>query len=827
MKQVHLVCNAHLDPVWLWRWDEGLGEALSTFRIAADFCEKYDGFIFNHNEALLYEWIKEYDSVLFKRIKKLVNEGKWHIMGGWYLQPDCNMPSGESFIRQILYGREFFMREFDAMPRTSINFDPFGHSRGLVQIMAKSGYDSYVFCRPDISIKDLPGEDFIWKGFDGSEILAHRSYRFYLSQKGKAVSKIAEYMEKYPDRAPGMVLWGIGNHGGGPSEEDLKAIAQLQKNSIDVSYVHSTPENYFDELRKSNFEPGVFEEAIQPFSVGCYTTQIRIKQKHIQLENELYMTEKMVSAAAASGLMDYDKQKLIEAQKDLMFCEFHDILPGTSIETAEEDALRTMDHGLEILDRMKTKAFYMMIKSQPAPKDKVLPIFAYNPHPWPVEDVFECEYMNEFNSTREKYSLPHITSDGKEILCQDEKEASNLNAMDWRKKVVFKGKLKASSITRFDLTLEAFDEKPKPRDEYSSKDFITVSTADMNVKINKTTGMVDAVIVNGRNYVKNNAFRPTVIGDNADAWGMQVDSFRDEVGAFELMNRKEAVDFAAVNLETFEPVRIIENGPVRTVVESYLKYKKSAICINYIIPKKGQSIDVKLRVYWKEPDKMLKLHIPTAFKNSEYWGQVACGTQKLTKEGKENISQKWLAAVEQDGTGTIAVINNCFYGSSFEEDTIKLTLLRSPAYSGHPTGDKPILPDDRYIPRIDMGERKFSFRVCFGTKNEVLEGIDRRALEFNERPMVLTAYTAGEGEKPAQLIEIKGEDVILQAFKKSEDGKAYIARFYNGAEANREIQVISEALGFKTKINIRPFEIKTYRIEKGELTESDLIERRL
>ena len=101
MKNVYLLCNAHIDPIWLWKWQEGAAEAISTFRTAADFCEEFDGFVFNHNEALLYEWIEEYEPELFRRIQKLVSDGKWHIMGGWYLQPDCTMLSGESFIRQI------------------------------------------------------------------------------------------------------------------------------------------------------------------------------------------------------------------------------------------------------------------------------------------------------------------------------------------------------------------------------------------------------------------------------------------------------------------------------------------------------------------------------------------------------------------------------------------------------------------------------------------------------------------------------------------------------------------------------------------------------
>ena len=173
-KTLYLICNAHLDPVWLWNMEEGISAALSTFHTAADFCENYDGFVFNHNEALLYQWIEEYDLPLFERIQKLVKAGKWHIMGGWYLQPDCNMPSGESFVRQIRSGQEYFREKFGVTPKTAINFDPFGHSRGLVQILKKAGYHSYLFGRPSEGDCPLGGDDIIWEGFDGSQILGHQ-----------------------------------------------------------------------------------------------------------------------------------------------------------------------------------------------------------------------------------------------------------------------------------------------------------------------------------------------------------------------------------------------------------------------------------------------------------------------------------------------------------------------------------------------------------------------------------------------------------------------------------------------------------------------------
>ena len=331
-KRVHLICNAHIDPIWLWEIEEGKAETLSTFRTAAEFCENSDTFIFNHNEVLLYEWIREFEPNLFRRIQKLVKLGKWHIMGGWYLQPDCNMPSGESFVRHILTGRQYFKKHFGKAPTTAINFDPFGHTQGLVQILAKSGYDSYLYMRPHDKFMELPDDNFIWKGYDGSEILVHRFGFAYGTAPGKACEKIEKYIEDNQDKNVSAVLWGVGNHGGGPSRYDLGQIEKLRKKNTGFEIIHSTPEAYFKALRKSLPKHPVVNRDLNPWGPGCYTSIVEIKQKHRELENSLYMAEKMSAAAMVNGLMEYPLRELAEAQKDMMLGEFHDILPGSSVE---------------------------------------------------------------------------------------------------------------------------------------------------------------------------------------------------------------------------------------------------------------------------------------------------------------------------------------------------------------------------------------------------------------------------------------------------------------------------------------------------------------
>ena len=225
MKRIHLICNAHLDPVWQWEWEEGAAEAISTFRVAADLCDTFGDYVFCHNESILYRWVEEYEPELFQRIEKLVKDGRWHVMGGWHLQPDCNMPSGEGFVRQIAEGRKYFGEKFNKYPHTAINFDPFGHTRGLVQIMAKSGYDSYIFCRPGENDCHLPVGPFRWIGYDGSEVIGERARTWYMTPLGGAASVIKGLADSINDDETVYCLWGVGDHGGGGSQALYSAVA--------------------------------------------------------------------------------------------------------------------------------------------------------------------------------------------------------------------------------------------------------------------------------------------------------------------------------------------------------------------------------------------------------------------------------------------------------------------------------------------------------------------------------------------------------------------------------------------------------------------------
>lgn len=218
---VHLICNAHLDPVWQWRWEEGASEAVATFRIAAELLRERRDLVFCHNEAVLYRWVERLDPALFGEIKRLVRAGRWAVSGGWSLQPDVNMPGIESTIRQIAEGRAYFRGAFGVVPRVAYNFDSFGHGAGLPQVLRQAGYEMYIHMRPQAGELELPSDLYRWRGADGSEILAYRIpvglyHTEYDNIGGRLEKGTALALEKGRDIA---LFWGIGDHGGGPTRK--------------------------------------------------------------------------------------------------------------------------------------------------------------------------------------------------------------------------------------------------------------------------------------------------------------------------------------------------------------------------------------------------------------------------------------------------------------------------------------------------------------------------------------------------------------------------------------------------------------------------------
>lgn len=813
IKSIHLICNAHLDPVWLWQRDEGIAEALSTFRTAADFCEEYENFIFCHNEVILYEWVEEHEPELFKRIQKLVKTGQWHIMGGWYLQPDCNMISGESLIRQITLGKEYFQEKFGVYPKTAINFDPFGHSRGMVQVLRKAGFESYLFMRPSSQVCSLPAETFRWQGYDGSELVGHRLFKSYLTLRGTACTKLQDFINSDQEHEAGAVTWGIGNHGGGPSRIDLEELNKYIKEHPELNIIHSTPDNYFKDIKKSGVDLPVYDKEMNYFAVGCYTSQILIKQQHRKLESKFTLTQKMASAAWLTTGYEYPAAKLKEAAIDLAFSEFHDILPGSGIKGVEDDSLQQISHGLEILSRLQTATFFAMLKGQKKAEDGDMPVFVWNPHPYPIDAVIECEMQLADQNWKETFFDIEVFDNQSKIASQIEQEDSKMN-LDWRKKVVFETTLAAGSISRYECKPKEIQlsELPKmPKINGNSFDF---DNGEISLTINRRTGLLDSFKVSNKELIRPSTGRILVMQDNADPWELKTASFKKRIGSFSLMNHAESVKFAGFNTKKLAPVRIIEDGPVRTVVEALMKYNQSTLRMQYFLPKKGTDIELQMQMNNQEANCMYKMSWLFIDKESECVAQDIFGRKKIPSTREEKVFSQWFAATSEKYNAALAIICDSGHGIDFFKGEMRYSLLRSPCYAAHPIGNRPLVTEDRVHDRIDVGLRNFKFKIHGAASNDLLLEMDKKAMCFAELMPVTMFYPSGRDKQtnPQSFIELSDSPAVLTCCRTLSDNQNLIIRIFNPTTNTIKTKLSILNKKITKKIELSMFEIKTFKV---------------
>ena len=760
MKRLHLICNAHIDPIWQWTWDEGISAAIATYKSAADLADEFD-YIFCHGESLLYEAIEKNAPELFKRIQGLVKEGKWHISGGTYLQPDCLMPSGEALVRQISVGTKYFKEKFGVEPTVMTNFDSFGHSVGLVQILVKNGYKGYMHCRPFDFQFDYPGKFYRWVSPDGSSILVGHAFS-YSSKLGQAAEKIsaeakgesvampgvATTQDKKEDLPVDYVLWGVGNHGGGPSRKDLRDIEGLKIDNVDI--FHSTPQKLFEDDLKVTAE---IKQSLVTCMPGCYSSMARVKQAYRRTENLFFATEKMLAAAALAGFRP-DLTELAQAEKKLLLTQFHDILPGTCVESGETEALGLLSASEKALRDYRTNAFLFFVMEEEKAGEGEYPVFVFNYEAKKVKTLVEAEFTLSNQNWDDTEYEPHIyTMDGEELVCQRIKEDSTLN-LDWRKRIIFEAELAPLSITRF--TVKVTLGEVKPRDAKPLNDVESALTGDL-----LTTGV-------GLDLYE----------DTADPWGMSDEellAMGKNPLPFRLMNQKEAMEFCRVK-EKLSPVRVIEDGAIYTGVEALYTAGCTNAVLQYRLYKNQPYIDLKATVEFADKNRLvrLKVPVPSDFENAKAFGDgVFVCEEKPTTE----ISfQKWLGVKREDGQ-IFAVINDGVYAGKVEDGYIHLTLLRGAGYCFHPINDRDLYPQDRYLPRIDCGRYVYNIRIFKGNVFDVCA----QAEALNQPPYAVNVFpVGGKNDKEAEAREqicVSGEVTLCTC--KIKDGGGFVARLYN------------------------------------------------
>lgn len=317
------------------------------------------------------------------------------------------------------------------------------------------------------------------------------------------------------------------------------------------------------------------------------------------------------------------------------------------------------------------------------------------------------------------------------------------------------------------------------------------------------------------------------MADSADPWGMLTDTFETVVGHFRILSQAKSAAVSGVSAKRLPPVRVIEDGPVRTVVEALYGYNDSFLVLTWKLPRSGTDVELDVRVLWNEKDKLLKLSVPAVLSNAAYMGEVAYGRDALPATGREVVAQKWTAVVSETDDLALTMVNDGTYGSSFVNGEMRISLLRSPAYAAHPIMDWPLMPEGMFRPRMDQGERTFTFWLNAGPVRERMDAVAREAQLHSEKPMAQWFSPSGQGIRPKPVATLSNTRVQMTALKQAEDGESWIVRLFEPT-GRRQKTTLRSAVGqpIRRSITLQPFEIKTLRVdpERGTVSEASLME---
>lgn len=813
MKQIHMVGNAHIDPIWLWQWREGYHEVKATFRSALDRLSESDDVVFTAACAAYYKWVKENDPAMFEEIRARVKEGRWTIAGGMWIQPDCNIPSGESFARHLLYSQRFFREEFGIIATTGYNVDSFGHNGNLPALLTRAGIDSYIYQRPgDYENDTIPGPLMRWTAPDGSSLPVLRIGR-YNWPYGDVSEKI-ELIGADSDKAgyPLICFYGMGNHGGGPTVKNIASIHAYQRNGArKAEIVFSDPDRYFRQIRELDPDLPVWKKELQHHASGCYSAASVIKRLNRRTENALIRCE--FFSALASKLVGQAPEDLRPAWEMLLFNQFHDVLCGCAIREAYDDAENQLRYALNIADQAENRALQQIswavdtvrgipgrIRSKESHNamwelDGLgTPIIVFNPHP------FEAR-----GEVRLYSGVKSVTDENDDPVPSQVVRASRTNR-DNKWDSIFEATVPALGYRLYWAylsekgTASHMGERalwtPEDNDakaiEASGLGITehSISNSLLRAEFDPVTGAMTSLIRNGTELLSGPALPKLFDIEHCDTWGHMV--FRFD---------REAERFSNARF------RIVERGPVRVTLRVTQQVLSSELVSDYTLYAGGDRIEVRCRLDLREKFRMLKLCFPLAGKGHVSHAEIAYSVTERPADGCEEHGQRWMEL--GNGKCGLALLNDSKYSFCAEGNELRLTAANTSIWADH-YGQE--YRDDLCI-HADLGPQEFSYTVIPYTGPFRASSFQHAAEVFN-RPLPHIAETYHEGPLPVRYegLRIDGENLTAGALKRAEDGKAWILRIAEIEGQTTRTVIKAPMFSREIPFTILPYAIETLRI---------------
>ena len=811
---IHLIGNAHLDPAWLWQYPEGLAEIKATFRSALDRLAEFPDFVFTCACASYYEWVEHNCPEMFAQIQARVAEGRWAIVGGWWLQPDCNLPSGESFARQALYAQRYFREKFGVMAKVGYNVDSFGHNGMLPQLLRKSGMEAYIFMRPGPHENgDIPGPLFRWESPDGSAVTAFRIRESYGTFGGEREGLPPALADLRADQTlgreagvPMMSFFGVGNHGGGPTVRQLRQLEPVVAAS-GGTVAFSQPNAFFASVQGLPLPS--WRGELQHHASGCYAAVSQLKSLNRAAEQALIAAESASCAADMLLGQPYPMEALRRAWKLALFNQFHDILGGCCIRPACEDAVRTFHEAQSTADRLRvharnrvswavdTMGNARLLNSKEKSwnlweqGDRGAPVVVFNPLPFPREVEVRISAALAGVCDAQGQPLPHQRVRGYQTNGADK----------WQ--TLFRAPAPAMGYT---LCWGYLDRVLSGEAPPLSAGPLWLENEFLRLELDPETGGIASLVDKRRDReLMASPSRAEVVDEEAcDTWAHGVFSFPDILGTFA------------------DPrIELLESGPVRARLRVLLSYGNSRLRLDYLLYAGEGLVRVSAHLLWLERHRQLKLAFPLNLAEPTARAEMAYGIQSRPANGEEEPMQQWVSL--GDPAGGLAVVNDGRYSYSATGATLRITAVRSPIYADHFGQDF----RDEDCEYTDQGESRF--RLALMPHGPGLEPVVRAAYDLNAPAGDYVWETYHEGPLPpaAQGIRIEGADNLLApALKRGEDG-GYVLRLVEIAGRPAAATIALPLLGRSFPVRLAPWAVETYLIPDDpaeEVVRANLLE---
>jgi alpha-mannosidase len=777
---IRAVGNSHIDMAWLWPWTETVEVVRNTFRSALDLMREYPDFKFTMSSARTYEWVEEKYPALFREIEQRVREGRWEVIGGMWVEPDLNMPDGESLTRQILVGKRYFQKKFGVDVKIGWNPDSFGYNWQLPQIYKKAGIDYFVTQKLlwAHEFTTFPYKLFWWRAPDGSRLLTYFPHDYGGSIEAGALAKdLSEWAPSmYGPQLSGtpemMHLYGVGDHGGGPTRVMLDNATRLMApDMVFPKLEFSTATAFFNDLDKKL--PGMKvpvwnDELYFQYHRGVFTTQADTKQRIRQSEETLLNAEKFSSLALIYG-QEYPQDEMERAWKRLLFDHFHDIMPGSGIAVNYLDAKRNLEdvrragndviHASlqEIADRVNTQA------------DGV-PILVFNSLSWPRTEVIEVNAQLP-GAAR---GIQIVDSSGRPA----ESQLLSLDSETHRARFLLRASVPALGYNTYFVRASTEDGRATAGVKSTAH---TLENEFIRLAVDPDSGCITSLF---DKLSQTEALAPAETdtgGPKNAACGNLLQAFYDKPKDWDAWNIDADFEKQHWDLDKADAVTLVESGPLRSVIRVTKHFQNSTFIQDITMSAGVARVDIKMQADWHEKHILLKVAFPLSAHNEKATFEIPYGsierptTRKTPAEQAEFEVPALRWADISDTTHGFSLLNDCKYGYDAKGNVLRLSLLRSPEW-----------PD----PHADEGHHEFTYALYPHRRTWRDAQTVRRGYELNYGLFAIAA-TRHTGILPPEhsFVQIEQGNVMLTAVKKAEDDDDIVLRFYEWAGKETDVQL--------------------------------------